>query len=159
MHRQPVLVAALALSACAAVAPPQSRPAPFAGAPPSAWSAPASYDLRVSALPVRPAGAAFATAGAEHALVRRDPVLHATSALISPKAVRLPSSKGATGEPDLTARVLEVHAAYQRWCVDASLPEDDVLLASAGGLRLPGAVACDRPATSSRPTRLLPDPG
>ena len=158
MRHQLVLAAALALAACASGGPSSpNRPVSSAAVSPPAEPSPPSYGLRVAALPTRSAGAAFATAGEEHALVRQGQTLPAATSPALRQAARSPG-KEVSIVAGLPARVLEVHAAYRRWCAGASLPEDDVLLASAGGLRLAGAVACERSRASSRPTRLVPDP-
>ena len=159
MRHQLVLAAALALAACASGGPsPPNHPVPPAAVSPPAWSSPPSYGLRVAALPIRSAGAAFATAGEEHALVRQGQTLPAATSPALRQTARSPG-KEASSAAGLPARVLEVHAAYRRWCAGASLPEDDVLLASASGLRLAGAVACERSNMPSQPRRLVPDPG
>ena len=136
MRHQLVLAAALALVACASGGPsPPNHPVPPAAVSPPAWSSPPSYGLRVAALPIRSAGAAFATAGEEHALVRQGQTLPAATSPALRQTARSPGKESsiAAGLP----AVLEVHAAYRRWCDGALLPEDDVLLASAVGCVLP----------------------
>lgn len=133
MHRPIAFVLNLALAGCGAassgppsqaVSPPPAR-SPFAMAPPPA------FDLRVAELPARPAGAAFAVAGQEHALVR------------APLPVVIPAApSSAAAQPSLAADVLAVQAAYGRWCAGTALPGDTGLLDRAGGTHLPGAIAC-----------------
>lgn len=78
-------------------------------------------------------------------------------------AVAMPAARPATastvaaGEP-LAARVLAVQAAYRRWCDGEALPGDGPLLAAAGGVRLPGAIACPPPALG-QPRPLIPESG
>jgi conjugal transfer pilus assembly protein TraF len=157
--RRPVLViATLALASCASDPPgaPATTSPPTVAAPASARP---GYDLRVAALPARPAGAAFATAGEEHALVWRNHAQPAPAGWVLRRALASPPIVAGAGAPPLPARVLEVHAAYRRWCAGTAWPGDQVLLASAGGLHLPGALACDPPppaASGGRPRVLFP---
>ena len=144
MHRPLVLVLSLALLGCATTQPIQPMLSPVV----APVTAPAPFpDLRVASLPARPAGAAFAMAGVEHALVR------AALPAIAP-AAPMPAMAG----PPLAAHVLAVQAAYRRWCAGTTLPGDDALLSRAGGLRLPGAIACTPPSTAARgqPRALVP---
>ena len=136
MHRPLVLVLSLSLIGCATT--PSVAPAP-APTTPLATASPPPFDLRVASLPARPAGAAFAMAGAEHAVVR------------------LPAPASTPVAP-LAAHVLEVQAAYLRWCDGTALPGDATLLASGSGLRMPGAVACAPPPTAAegKPRPLVP---
>ena len=122
-------------------------------APAASWlSSPARFDAEVAVLPARPAGAALATASQEHALVRQRPALPPAEAM--PAARPATASSAAAGEP-LSARVLAVQAAYRRWCTGTALPGDGPLLADAGGVRLPGAIAC-APPRPGPPRRLIP---
>ena len=102
--------------------------APLPSMPPPS----AAFDAEIAALPARPAGAALAVASQEHALVRRMPALQPATA----------------GDP-LAVRVLAVQAAYRRWCAGELLPGDGPLLAEAGGVRLPKAIACKPPAAAA----------
>ena len=135
MSRSSLLVLCLALAGCTA-APPAPPPQVQAAAPPLPRPA-VPFDAKIEALPVRPAGAALAVASQEHALVRQRPGLQ-------PAARSATASSAAAGEP-LSARVLAVQAAYRRWCAGELLPGDGPLLAEAGGVRLPGAIACAPP--------------
>ena len=144
MHRPLVPVLSLTLLGCATTLPVQPVPSPAV----STRAAPLpSLDLRVASLPARPAGAAFAMAGAEHAVVR-------LPAPASTPAAPMPAMAG----PPLAAHVLEVQAAYLRWCDGTALPGDAALLASGSGLRLPEAVACAPPPTAAegKPRPLIP---
>ena len=153
MSRSSLLVLCLVLAGCAAVpsAPPPSVQAVLLPMPQPAMP----FDAQLAALPVRPAGAAFATASEEHALVRQRPALQ--------PAVTMPAAQSATapaataGDP-LAVRVLEVQAAYRRWCDGEALPGDGPLLAHAGGVHLPGALACEPPKLG-QPHPLIPDSG
>ena len=127
MPRSRLLALFLTLSACTAE-PPPPRPQVQTAPLPSMPQPSAAFDAEIAALPVRPAGAALATAGQEHALVRR-----------------LPAHQLATAGDPLAVRVLAVQAAYRRWCAGELLPGDGPLLAEAGGVRLPGAIACAPP--------------
>ena len=145
MHRLLVLILSLALIGCASTPPVQLAPPPAA---PLATASPPPLDLRVASLPVRPAGAAFAMAGEEHALVRPP------APTIAPAAPTL-----VTVEPPLATHVLAVQAAYRRWCEGTALPGDTALLSRTGGIELPGMVACTpRPTTSTsgHPRALIP---
>ena len=145
MHRPLVLILSLALIGCASTPPVQLAP-PLAA--PLATASPPPLDLRVASLPVRPAGAAFAMAGEEHALVRPP------APAIAPAAPTL-----VTVEPPLATHVLAVQAAYRRWCEGMALPGDTALLSRTGGIELPGMVACTpRPtaSTSGQPRALIP---
>lgn len=144
MHRTLVLVSSLALLGCATTQPAQLTPLPVV----STVAAPSrSLDLRVASLPARPAGAAFAIAGEEHALVR-----------LPAPVIRPATPMPAVAEPPLAARVLAVQAAYRRWCAGKALPGDTALLDRAGGAKLPGAIACTLPpaAAPSQPRALIP---
>ena len=145
MQRLLVLVLSLTLIGCATTTP-SVAPAP-APTTPLATVSPPPFDLRVASLPARPAGAAFAMAGEEHALVRPP------APAIAPAARML-----AMAGPPLAAHVLEVQAAYLRWCDGTALPGDATLLASGSGLRMPGAVACVPPPTAAegKPRPLVP---
>ena len=144
MHRSLVLVLSLSLIGCATTPPVAPAPAPTT---PLATASPPPFDLRVASLPPRPAGAAFAMASEEHAVVR-------PAAPASTPAAPMPAMAG----PPLAAHVLEVQAAYLRWCDGTALPGDVTLLASGSGLRMPGAVACARPPTAAegKPRPLIP---
>lgn len=114
-----------------------------------------------TATTVRPAGCAPAgraggggltMTGQKHALVR------------SPAAIVVPVAPTmAAAGPPLTARVLDMHAAYRCWCEGVALSGDTALLGRAGGTRLPRAVACTPkpalrpliPATGPAPRRRL----
>lgn len=130
------------------VAPVMSMPSPPA--------VPNAYGLAIEALPERPAGAALAIGGEEHALVLRRAVPSPMMPAVTPPPVPAIDSLP-TGTPT-AQQVLAVEAAYRHWCAFADSPADRVLLASAGGVRLPGAVACARsegsPMAPARP--LLP---
>ena len=154
MPRPSVLALCLALAGCA-VEPPE-RPPQVQAAPRRPMPQPsAAFDAEIAALPVRPAGAALAVAGQEHALVRRKPAHQPAEAL--PAARPIPGSSAAAGKP-LAARVLAVHSAYRRWCDGEALPGDGPLLAEAGGVRLPGAIAC-QPPPLGQPRPLIPESG
>ena len=112
--------------------------APLPSMPPPS----AAFDAEIAALPARPAGAALAVASQEHALVRQRPALRPAAAMPSGRPETAPTV--ALGDP-LAARVLAVQAAYRRWCAGDQLPGDGPLLAEAGGVRLPGAIACAPP--------------
>lgn len=128
MHRPLVPVLSLALIGCVTTPPVQPVPSPAV----AAMTAPLpSLDLRVASLPARPAGAAFAMAGEEHALVRA-PI----------PAVMSATPPSAAPGPSLAAHVLAVQAAYRRWCAGMALPGDTALLDRAGGTALPGTLAC-----------------
>lgn len=153
MPRSSLLVLCLALAGCAAE--PPASPPPVQAAPLPTMPLPAAFDAQLAALPVRPAGAAFATASQEHALVRQRPALQPALAL--PAARPATASSAAAGDA-LSARVLAVQAAYRRWCAGDPLPGDGPLLAAAGGVRLPGAIACQPPALG-QPRPLIPESG
>ena len=131
MPRSRLLALFLTLSACTAE-PPPPRPQVQTAPLPSMPQPSAAFDAEIAALPARPAGAALAVASQEHALVRRMPALQPATA----------------GDP-LAVRVLAVQAAYRRWCAGAPLPGDGPLLAEAGGVRLPKAIACKPPAAAA----------
>ena len=153
MSRFSLLVLCLALAGCAA-APPAPPPQAQA-APPRPMLQPAvSFDAKIAVLPVRPAGAALATASQEHALVRRP----AGQPAVATPAARPAMAPSATAGDPLPARVLAVQAAYRRWCAGEALPGDGPLLAEAGGMRLPGAIAC-QPPTLGQPQPLIPESG
>src|SRR5690349_7255145 len=128
MQHPIAFVLSLALVGCGAASsgpPQQDVPRPpvwslFAMAPPLA------FDLRMADLPARPAGAAFALAGQEHVLVR------ALLPTVMPATL-----SNTAAQPSLAAHVLEVQAAYQRWCAGTTLPSDTAMLDRAGGLHLP----------------------
>ena len=147
MSRSSLLVLCLVLAGCAAVpsAPPPSVQAVLLPMPQPAMP----FDAQLAALPVRPAGAAFATASEEHALVRQRPALQPAEAIPAPSVT--------AGKP-LAVRVLAVQAAYRRWCDGEALPGDGPLLAHAGGVHLPGALACEPPKLG-QPHPLIPDSG
>ena len=149
MHRTLVLVSSLALLGCATTQPTQLTPLPVVStvAAPSPSLDLQVADLRVASLPARPAGAAFAMAGEEHALVR-----------LPAPAIRPATPMPAVAEPPLAARVLAVQAAYRRWCAGTALPGDTALLDRAGGAKLPGAIACTLPpaAAPGQPRALIP---
>ena len=129
MSRSSLFVLCLAQLGCAAAPPPpQVQAAPPQPMPQQA----VPFDAEIAALPVRPAGAALAVASQEHALVRQRSALQPATA----------------GDP-LAVRVLAVQAAYRRWCAGAPLPGDGPLLAEAGGVRLPKAIACKPPAAAA----------
>jgi len=154
MPRSSLLALCLALAGCAAeppASPPQVLAAPRRPMPQQA----APFDTEIAALPVRPAGAALAVASQEHALVRQRPALQPAVAL--PAARPATPSSAAAGDA-LSARVLAVQAAYRRWCAGDPLPGDGPLLAEAGGVRLPGAIACQPPALG-QPRPLIPESG
>lgn len=76
-------------------------------------------------------------AGQEHALVR------------APLPAVMPATPAsAAAQSSLAAQVLEVQAAYRRWCAGTPLPGDTGLLDRAGGTHLPGAIACTPSAPS-----------
>ena len=153
MPRFSLLALCLALAACAAepsASPPQVQAAPL---PPMA-SPLAAFDAEIAALPVRSAGAALAVASQEHALVRRP----AGQPAVATPAARPAMAPSATAGDPLPARVLAVQAAYRRWCAGEALPGDGPLLAEAGGMRLPGAIAC-QPPTLGQPQPLIPESG
>ena len=143
MSRSSLFVLCLAQLGCAAAPPPPQvqatprRPMPQQAVP---------FDAEIAALPVRPAGAALAIASHEHALVLQRPVLQPASA------------PAATASDPLSVQVLAVQAAYQRWCTGNPLPGDGLLLAEAGGVRLPGAIGC-QPPILGQPRRLVPVDG
>ena len=141
MPRSRLLALFLTLSACTAE-PPPPRPQVQTAPLPSMPQPSAAFDVEIAALPVRPAGAALATAGQEHALVRQRPALRPAAAMPAGRPETAPTV--ALGDP-LAARVLAVQAAYRRWCAGELLPGDGPLLAEAGGVRLPGAIACAPP--------------
>ena len=102
MHRPIAFVLSLALAGCGAASsgPPPQDVSPTPAPSPSATAPPPAFDLRVASLPARPAGAAFAMAGQEHALVR------------APLLVVMPATpSSAAAPPALAAHVLEVQAA------------------------------------------------
>ena len=140
MPRSSLLGLCLALAGCAAA--PQAPPPPQVQAPPPTPQQALPFEAQLAALPVRPAGAVLATASQEHALVRQRPALRPAVAM--PAGRLATTSSAAAGEP-LSARVLAVQAAYRRWCAGELLPGDGPLLAEAGGVRLPGAIACAPP--------------
>ena len=154
MPRFSLLALCLALAACAAeppAPPPQVQAAPL---PPMA-SQLAAFDAEIAALPVRPAGAALATASQEHALVRQQPIMQPA---VATPATRPGTAPAAAPGDALPVRVLAVQAAYRRWCDGEALPGDGALLAEAGGMRLPGAIACEPPMLGP-PRPLIPDSG
>ena len=154
MSRFSLLVLCLALAGCAA-APPAPPPQAQA-APPRPMLQPAvSFDAKIAVLPVRPAGAALATASQEHALVRQQPIMQPA---VATPAARPGTAPAAAPGDALPVRVLAVQAAYRRWCDGEALPGDGVLLAEAGGMRLPGAIACEPPMLGP-PRPLIPDSG
>ena len=139
MSRSSLFVLCLAQLGCAAAPPPpQVQAVPPQPMPQQA----VPFDAQLAALPVRSAGAALAVASQEHALVRQRPALRPAVAM--PAGRLATTSSAAAGEP-LSARVLAVQAAYRRWCAGELLPGDGPLLAEAGGVRLPGAIACAPP--------------
>ena len=153
MPRSSLLVLWFALAGCAAeppAAPPQVQATPQRPMPQQA----VPFDAEIAALPVRPAGAALAVASQEHALVRRP----AGQPAVATPAARPAMAPSATAGDPLPARVLAVQAAYRRWCDGEALPGDGPLLAEAGGVRLPGAIACQRPILG-QPRPLIPDSG
>lgn len=164
MQRSTLATLALAhgLAGCAVSWPlPPAPPSPPLVAHAGAIPVPVrGYDLRVAALPIRSAGAAFAAPGEEHALILQRVPRPVRAQPVVPEAVVAGSVQpGASAPPPPPARVLEVHSAYRRRCVGMELPGDRELLASAGGLRLPGGPACDPPPTGSprsAPTALFP---
>ena len=117
---------------------------------------PPGYGLRVAALPARPAGCGVrggrrgACAGAA---APGRPVAHGRGGKPG-RCIAAASSRPPLRR--LPLRVIEVHAAYRRWCDGTALPGDQVLLASAGGLHLPGALACEPPACGSPAPGLVP---
>ncbi|MGE0147973.1 MAG: hypothetical protein AB7I59_01830 [Geminicoccaceae bacterium] len=145
--RHPLVVTiGLALAGCSSE-PPQPATLAVSVAPAaSSLSPPAVFDADVAILPVRPAGAALATASEEHALVRRLPAPKPATAMPVAQPAATPS---ATAGGSLPARVLAVQAAYRRWCAGDQSPGDGPLLAEAGGVRLPGAIACEPPQAPS----------
>ena len=149
MSRSSLFVLCLAQLGCAAAPPPpQVQAVPPQPMPQQA----VPFDAQLAALPVRSAGAAFAVASQEHALVRQRPTLR--PAVATPAVRPETATTAAPGDP-LAARVLAVQAAYRRWCAGEALPGDDPLLAEAGGVRLPGAIACEAP-MSGPPRPLIP---
>ena len=154
MPRSSLLALYLALAGCAAQ-PPQPPPQVQAAAQRPMPQPSAAFDAEIAALPARPAGAALAVASQEHALVRQRPALRPAVAM---PAGRLATTSSATAGEPLSARVLAVQAAYQRWCVAEALPGDGPLLAAAGGVRLPGAIACAPPGLG-QPRQLVPTEG
>ena len=154
MPRSSLLALCLALAGCAAesTAPPsQVQAAPQRPMPQSA----VPFDAKIAALPVRPAGTALATASQEHALVRQQPILEPT---VSTPAAHPGMAPTAAPGDALSVRVLAVQAAYRRWCDGEALPGDGPLLAAAGGVRLPGALAC-QPPMLGQPHPLIPESG
>ena len=147
MPRSSLLVLCLALAGCAVA--PQAPPPPQVQAPPPTPQQALPFEAQLAALPVRPAGAVLATASQEHALVRQRPALQPAEAIPAPSVT--------AGKP-LAVRVLAVQAAYRRWCSGEALPGDGPLLAEAGGVRLPGAIACQSPPLGL-PRRLVPTEG
>ena len=99
------------------------------------------YGLDLTTLPERPAGAALAVGGEEHALVLQRA---APSPMIPVVMPPVPAVGPSPAAASTAQQVLAVEAAYRRWCVFADSPSDQPLLASMGGVRLPGAVACAR---------------
>ena len=149
MSRSSLFVLCLAQLGCAAAPPPpQVQAVPPQPIPQQA----VPFDAQLAALPVRSAGAAFAVASQEHALVRQRPTLQPAVAIPAVRPETAPTA--APGDP-LAARVLAVQAAYRRWCDGEALPGDGPLLAEAGGVRLPGAIACEAP-MSGPPRPLIP---
>lgn len=151
MSRSSLLALCLALTGCAAerpASPPQVQTAPLPPMPRPT----VAFDAKIAALPMRPAGAALATASQEHALVRQQPIVQ--SAVATPAARSGTVPPAASGDA-LSARVLAVQAAYRRWCDGEDLPGDGSMLAEAGGVRLPGAIAC-QPPMPGPPRRLIP---
>ena len=145
--RHPLVVTiGLVLAGCSSEPPQPSTLAVRVVPAASSLSPPAVFDADVTVLPVRPAGAALATAGQEHALVRRQPAHQPAVAMPAARAITVSS---ATAGDSLAARVLAVQAAYRRWCAGELLPGDGPLLAEAGGVRLPGAIACEPPSAAS----------
>ena len=153
MPRSRLLALFLTLSACTAE-PPPPRPQVQTAPLPSMPQPSAAFDVEIAALPVRPAGAALAVASQEHALVRRP----AGQPAVATPAARPAMAPSATAGDPLPARVLAVQAAYRRWCAGEALPGDGPLLAEAGGMRLPGAIAC-QPPTLGQPQPLIPESG
>ena len=152
MPRSSLLVLCLALAGCAAA--PQAPPPPQVQAPPPTPQQALPFEAQLAALPVRPAGAVLATASQEHALVRWP----AGQPAVATPAARPAMAPSATAGDPLLARVLAAQAAYRRWCAGEALPGDGPLLAEAGGMRLPGAIAC-QPATLGQPQPLIPESG
>ena len=154
MSRSSLLVLCLALAGCAA-APPAPPPQAQA-APPRPMLQPAvSFDAKIAVLPVRPAGAALATASQEHALVRQQPIMQPA---VATPAARPGTAPAAAPGDALPVRVLAVQAAYRRWCAGDPLSGDGPLLAEAGGVHLPGAIACQSPPLG-QPRPLIPESG
>ena len=153
MPRSSLLVLCLALTGCAAE-PPGPPPQAQVALPPTPQPA-VPFDAKIEVLPVRQAGAALAIASQEHALVRQQPIRQ--PAVPSPAAGPGTAPAAAPGDA-LSTRVLAVQAAYRRWCAGEALPGDGSLLAEAGGVRLPGAIACQRPILG-QPRPLIPDSG
>ena len=140
MRHPCVVTIGLVLAGCSSE-PPQPSTSDVSKPAASSLSAPAVFDAHLAALPVRPAGAALAVASQEHALVRR-----------------LPAHQLATAGDPLAVRVLAVQAAYRRWCAGDPLSGDGPLLAEAGGVHLPGAIACQSPPLG-QPRPLIPESG
>ena len=151
MPRSSLLVLWFALAGCAAeppAAPPQVQATPQRPMPQQA----VPFDAEIAALPVRPAGAALAVASQEHALVRPRSALQPAMAM---PAVRPETAPTVAPGDALAARVLAVQAAYRRWCAGKALPVDEHMVAEAGGVRLPKAIACEAP-MSGPPRPLIP---
>ena len=149
MSRSSLFVLCLAQLGCAAAPPPpQVQAAPPQPMPQQA----VPFDAEIAALPVRPAGAALAVASQEHALVRQRSALQPAMAM---PAVRPETAPTVAPGDALAARVLAVQAAYRRWCAGKALPVDEHMVAEAGGVRLPGAIACEAP-MSGPPRPLIP---
>jgi len=146
MRRPLVVTIGLILAGCSSEPPHPPTLAVRVAPAASALSPPAVFDAEIAALPVRPAGAALAVASQEHALVRQRSALQPAVAMPAVRPGTAPTA--APGDP-LAERVLAVHAAYRRWCAGDPLPGDGPLLAEAGGVRVPGAIACKPPAASS----------
>ena len=154
MPRSRLLALFLTLSACTAE-PPPPRPQVQTAPLPSMPQPSAAFDAEIAALPARPAGAALAVASQEHALVRQQPIMQPA---VATPAARPGTAPAAAPGDALPVRVLAVQAAYRRWCDGEALPGDGALLAEAGGMRLPGAIACEPPMLGP-PRPLIPDSG
>ena len=144
MHRSLVLVLSLALLGCATTPPVQPVLSPAVA--PMATPAP-SPDLRVASLPARPAGAAFAMAGEEHALVR----LPAPASRRQRRCRPWPSRRW-------RPMCLRCRPPTGAGAKVRRLPGDTALLDRAGGAKLPGAIACTPPSTAApgQPRALVP---
>lgn len=137
-------VVALSLALIGYAVTPPGQPAPSTAAPLA--TAPHTTVRPAGCAPAgRAGGGGLTMTGQKHALVR------------SPAAIVVPVAPTmAAAGPPLTARVLDMHAAYRCWCEGVALSGDTALLGRAGGTRLPKpALRPLIPATGPAPRRRL----